>query len=263
MNKNIFLSMFCLVVCHVVFSQSINNNANPALQLKQLLKLPKIAAPLLHMPELSPPKSNFLPGFNIGNQMTEAKLLCPFVKNTATLQLAGDRNNSEDVGLHWETTNGDDNELFYVQRSLGDTLHFERINVVWATQKSVGENKYSLPDNNTYDGVSYYRLQLLLSNGSLLYSNTAPIKGYDNVVFALYPNPVLNKLILTLSSKAEGMASTNIFDAAGKAVYQRSIFINKGSTLQELDVTPFAKGIFTLKVLMPDKQIRVRKFIKM
>jgi hypothetical protein len=262
MKTSLFLSLICLVIWNVTSSQSINNKANPAVQLRQLLQLSEVGVPLLKMPEkLSYPQLGSLPRFNIAAQMTEAKGLCPFLKYTPTLQLEGNRNNNTQVGLHWETTNGSDNELFYVERSLSDTLHFERVNLVWATEKS-GKNKYSLPDNNSYDELTYYRLRLLLNDGKFLYSNTATVQGYDDLLFTLSPNPVANKLTISLSSKVAGMAGIEVYDALGKTVYQQPAFINKGNSLQKVDVTRFTSGVFTLKVLMPDKHVRVGRFLK-
>jgi DNA-binding beta-propeller fold protein YncE len=46
--------------------------------------------------------------------------------------LQGERANDQEVGLQWKTTHAFYSNAFDVERSLGDSLHFEKVNFVWA-----------------------------------------------------------------------------------------------------------------------------------
>ena len=265
MKKYNYLGMIvCTFFCQVVSSQSVQNaRANPSLQLKQALQFHRVTPPSLKMPaKISVPKKVSATGFDIVKNMEIAKQQCPLLKFRPTLQLQGERMSNEKVALKWETTNGFDNWAFDVNRSLGDTMHFEKINFVWADERVAIKEKYQLPDNNDYNEVSYYRLKLLLNDGSFIYSNTLAVKGYDNFLFALYPNPTSHKLRINLSSKEEGSAGVSVYDASGKMVQQQSFFLTKGNYLKEIDVSKFSPGSYTVKMILPDKQIRTGKFVK-
>jgi hypothetical protein len=174
----------------------------------------------------------------------------------------GERVSNEKVGLKWVTTNGFDNRAFDVTRSLGDTLHFENVNFVWADARQGVKEKYHLPDDNDFNETSYYRLRLQLTDGSVVYSNIAAVKGYDNILFALYPNPVMNKLQINLSSKERGNAVISIYDAAGKRVQQQSTTVVKGNCLAEINVSNLPAGAYTIKMNLPGNEVRTGKFVK-
>ncbi len=256
--------MVCLFFSRVVNSQPVQNvRTNPSQQLKQSLQIHRLAPPSLKMPaKIAMPKKVSVNGFDIVKNMEIAKQQCPLLKYSPTLQLQGERMNNEKVGLKWETTNGFDNWAFDVTRSLGDTMHFEKINFVWADERVSIREKYQLPDNNNYNEVSYYRLKLMLNDGRFVYSNIAAVKGYYNFLFALYPNPAMDKLKINISTKEDGMAGITVYDASGKMVKQQSAFVTKGNDVQEIDVSKFVAGSYTIKMILPDKQIRTGKFVK-
>ena len=265
MKKYTYLGMITFTfLCQVVSSQSVKNaRTNPALQLKEALQFHQVTPPTLKMPaKITAPKKVSARGLDITKNMEVAKQQCPLLKYRPTLQLQGERMNNEKVGLKWETTNGFDNWAFDVTRSLGDTMHFEKINFVWADERVKIKDKYQLPDENNYNEVSYYRLKMLLNDGRFVYSNIAEVKGYDNFLFALYPNPALHKLKISLSAKEDGIAGISIYDASGKMVKQQSSFVNTGNDVREIDVSNFSPGSYTIKMILPDKQIRTGKFVK-
>ena len=256
--------MSCTFFCHIVCSQSVKNNvAAPSAQLKQILQLPEVRLTSLKTPQIKTISNKpAMPQFNIAKNMAEAKQKCPLLKFNPTLQLEGERNSNEKVGLKWETANGFDNRVFDVERSLGDTMNFEKINFVWANERNAINNKYRLPDNNDYTESSYYRVKLFLNDGRFIYSNIAAVKGYDNTFFTLYPNPASRKLIINLTSKEKGNATIMVYDASGKMVQQQSSFLTVGYGVAEVDVTKMPVGLYTVKMVMPGKQIHTGKFLK-
>ena len=265
MKKYNYLGMIIFTFfCQVVSSQSVKNaKTNPALQLKESLQFHRVTPPTLKIPaKITAPKKVSVGGFDLAKNMEIAKQQCPLLKYRPTLQLHGERLDNEKVGLKWETTNGFDNWAFDVTRSLGDTMHFEKINFVWADERISIKEKYLLPDDNNYNEVSYYRLKLLLNDGRFVYSNIAAVKGYENFLFALYPNPALHKLTIHLSTKQNGNAGMCVYDASGKLIQQQSSFVTQGNAVSEIDVSGFLPGSYTIKMVLPDKQIRTGKFIK-
>jgi hypothetical protein len=193
-------------------------------------------------------------------QLKEKCLLSQAIKSS--LQLTGERHTTALVGLEWETVNGLNNYQFEVERSLGDTMHFEVVNHVWAKNFSGFKDTYRLPDGNGYDEVSYYRLRVILRTGDYVYSNIAAVKGYDTHSFFVYPNPALSNVTINFLAKEQGEAIVKIYDAAGKLVAQETIGIGKGTNQKSINVSRLVRGSYTVQLKVAGQSYEVSKFIK-
>jgi hypothetical protein len=145
---------------------------------------------------------------------------------------------------------------------LGDTLQFETVNTVWAKQIAGIKDLYRQPDENDYNQVSYYRIKLQLRDGNWLYSNIAPVKGYETNLLKLYPNPGSGRVVITLYSDKKGDATIRTYDAGGKLVVRQTEALEAGTNSRELNVSRLAGGFYTVKVLMPDKTEQAARLIR-
>lgn len=196
-------------------------------------------------------------------QLNKAKSMCPLLKAPKpSLELDGERMNNESVGLEWKTFNGGNNLGFDVERSFDDSLHFERVNYVWAKNIAGIKDKYELPDGNAYNKISFYRLRLSLRSGEYLYSNIAKVGGYKNDALLAYPNPASGLLTLNITADEKGTAAVSIFDGAGRVVWQQTALMNEGSNLKTISVDNLAAGSYTVKVNLKDNSSKTVKFIK-
>lgn len=237
-------------------------SSDPAAQLRLLVQAPKLEMPTIKMPA-KPDFSNkpVMPGYDIKKTIEEADKMCPLLNLKSTLLLTGERANNELVGLQWKTTNTFSSNSFDVERSLGDSLHFEKVNFVWAQGSKIKE-KYKLPDNNDFNEWSYYRIKMLLMDGSATYSNIAKVKGYDKFIFSIYPNPTSSGVLVMLSSSVAGIGKFSIIDAEGKTVKQYSSSVAEGLNRKDIDISQLAAGVYLMTVVLPDKQTRLKKIIK-
>ena len=64
----------------------------------------------------------------------------------------------------------------------------------------------------------------------------------------LYPNPASQNLNINIQSKQNANAQLRIFDVSGKEMFINDIKITKGETLQKIDVSNFAKGIYVIQL---------------
>jgi len=264
MKINNFLTLLAFVcVGQGVSAQATKNfSADPVAQLKQLVDVPKLEMPTIKMPGL-PDLNNkpVMPGYDVKKAIEDGNKMCPLLNARSTLLLTGERANNELVGLQWKTTNTFNSNSFDVERSLGDTLHFEKVNFVWAKGSKTKE-KYKLPDYNDFNELSYYRIKMLLFDGSFRYSNIAKVKGYDKFIFSLYPNPTSSGIQVMLSSQVPGIGKFSIIDGQGKTVKQYSSFVAEGSNRKDLDISQLPAGVYLITVVLPDKQTRLKKIIK-
>jgi hypothetical protein len=201
-------------------------------------------------------------GLNLGEQLEKVKRLCPMLQAKTTIDLKADREDKSNVLLQWKVVNGNNSRQFEIERSLGDSLHFEMVNVEWPNAKAASKEKYELADNNDCKLVSYYRVKLLLISGEVVYSNIADVKGYRNDKVSLFPNPAVKKLSVT--SDFDGMAITaiTVLDFSGKIMQHHT---NGWSTKQQsfqLDVSQLIPGMYSIKLQLADNTYRTVKFIK-
>ena len=75
-----------------------------------------------------------------------------------------------------------------------------------------------------------------------------------------YPNPVSNKLTVELESISSGIYSVELMDLSGRVIYSTQISAAIGFNSDVIDVSDYAKGVYTLSVKNNEgfaKQIRV------
>ena len=235
---------------------------DPVAQLKQLIEIPPIemvSIKMVSIPMLSP--ESLTVGYDIKKDFEDAKMRCPLLHFEPALELDGERNSDEEVGLEWKTTNAFGGLYFDVERSLKDTLNFEKVNFVWSKDDGA-KVKYQLPDDNDNESVSYYRVRLQLNNGSFKYSNTIAVKGFEKNLFGAYPNPASSSFSLKLSSLESGSANFTLFNSRGEKLLEKVLSLSQGFNLQQINIANFPAGIYMIKVVLPDKQIRTMRITK-
>jgi hypothetical protein len=264
MKINIFLWLMAFTFTGKAVNAQLAKNVatDPSAQLKELIRLPQLSMPSVKMPTSSKFfHKPLMPGYDIKKTIEQAKLMCPLLNSKSTILLQGERANDQEVGLQWKTTHAFYSNAFDVERSLGDSLHFEKVNFVWAKGNKIKE-KYQLPDNNDYNELSYYRIKMLFFDGNFSYSNIAEVKGYDKFLFSIYPNPASAGIWIALSSKVRGKGNISIIDSEGKTVLQYSSFVTDGYNQKDIDIARLPTGVYTIKATLPDKHIRFGKLVK-
>jgi hypothetical protein len=95
----------------------------------------------------------------------------------------------------------------------------------------------------------YYRLKQKDATGKYTYSNIValPLDSRKSMVM-IYPNPVNEKLNLTISVNKAEKLQASIIDNTGKTVQRYMINVATGSTTTALDVSSLAKGIYYFEI---------------
>lgn len=73
---------------------------------------------------------------------------------------------------------------------------------------------------------------------------------------SVYPNPANERLTI---KSLETIKNISITDMQGKIVYQNDF---KEGNLQTIDVTPFAKGIYTISIAIEDNVVHQKLILK-
>ncbi len=129
--------------------------------------------------------------------------------------------------LAWKTATEKDVSHFDVERSRDGSV-FKTIGTVKAVGNSVDEQKYTLTDDATWNGVNYYRLKAVDIDGKFKYSSVQTLLFSKPITAKAYPNPMKDNLSLEINvDRNAGEVFIELFDAVGKQVYQKKIQTDK------------------------------------
>lgn len=131
--------------------------------------------------------------------------------------------NNNAVDLQWKIANVINLKSFDLEYSV-DGISFSKITTI-NYQSNISEYNYT---HITSSSKNFYRLKMIDEQGRFFYSKILSIqmKGSQNKILSMYPNPAYNDLILKLTTIQNGPVNIKIIDNAGK------ILINKTYTLQ-------------------------------
>ena len=179
------------------------------------------------------------------------------------LSFEGRRTDINTVFLKWKTTNELNSIGFDVERSLGNTSQFVKVAFVPALADGSLIKNYGLTDPNSFAGTSYYRLKQIDIDSQFSYSKTIAIgnKGAQESL-TLYPNPARNIVYLKIVSQTSGNERILLYDANGKVVNRQTGFIQKGSSLQQMNISSLAKGMYFIRLCTGAGTLLVGSFTK-
>jgi hypothetical protein len=119
------------------------------------------------------------------------------------------------IHLFWQTVSEKNNKGFDIERSTNGQL-WQTIGTVKGNNTTKTLQKYAFIDNEPLQGVHYYRLKQVDTEGSFSYSKvlSATIKTKNTLL--VYPNPFTQTLWIEGITKGDRV---QIFDAIGREVY--------------------------------------------
>lgn len=157
------------------------------------------------------------------------------------------------IELIWEVATEINNNYFTIERS-ADGIHFEEIKKVKGAGTTIQQHTYSIIDQSTHTGVSYYRLKQTDFDGKTTCFNTVDVELNNNkkdVVF--YPNPLCTYeyLFLKTNENWDKTITINIIDVLGNTVCSKDILIKKG--LYEANATDIgcnlSAGVYSITIV--------------
>jgi hypothetical protein len=166
------------------------------------------------------------------------------------------------VELNWATASEENSDYFVVEHS-ADAVYFKAIgSKIEAAGNSSARNDYAAIDSNPFDGVNYYRLKQVDTDGSVHYSKTATV--FMNTVSANLDN--LHVSDETLHITTVFAKNTNvkiaILDALGRSINECSLEIQEVRNQYKLDINHLSKGVYILSITDNNGIQLNRKFIK-
>jgi Secretion system C-terminal sorting domain/Bacterial Ig-like domain (group 2) len=156
------------------------------------------------------------------------------------------KNNTAD--LQWSTSLEQNNKGFAIERSL-DGVKWNQINFINGTNARTGAT-YSATDLTPAAGLNYYRLKQVDFDGHSVYSTVQSLNfaGIKPIKFALFPNPTVNSVAITLGTIESNTAQYAILSADGKVVKSGIFGKSQANTVQTLDVSKLPAGLYIIKL---------------
>ncbi|MBS1562844.1 MAG: T9SS type A sorting domain-containing protein [Bacteroidetes bacterium] len=156
-------------------------------------------------------------------------------------------NNHMTADLNWQLNTAPNFIQTVVQRSKNGLI-WDSVGVIPGTKEAV--SMYNMTDNYPLSGISYYRLKLVFTDGTVAYSDVRNISLADRTnCFQLYPNPVDQFANIKITSSITTIATIDMIDNNGRVVLTKHIPVTIGDNNIRLDeISRFASGVYNLSV---------------
>ncbi|GAA4384172.1 hypothetical protein GCM10023186_26100 [Hymenobacter koreensis] len=158
------------------------------------------------------------------------------------------------VVLDWVTAQEKNNQGFEVLRSR-DGRNFSKIGFVEGRGTTSARTAYNYVDNAPLNGTSFYRLKQLDTDGNFSLSPVQAVVVGDAAEMALFPNPVVDVLNITLGDAAAD-ARVTVSDLLGRTVLSQPLPANG-----QVDLRTLKPGTYLVNVVN-GKQRLSRKVVK-
>ncbi len=164
--------------------------------------------------------------------------------------------------LHWVSATEVDASYYTLLRS-EDGINYIEVATVQAIGNSTVANRYEYLDNYTKAGTTYYQLQQTDLDGQTqdlgivsIYREAAKLSIID-----LHPSPAHDYVDVSFSYEREGLVDIELYDAAGRLVYERKADAVAGTNSLRINLWQFDAGVYFL-MISNDKESTVEKLIK-
>jgi len=149
--------------------------------------------------------------------------------------------------LKWTTTLENNSSHFILERSY-DALLFEPVTQVGAAGYSDIRINYTATDNRPY-ALTYYRLKQVDLDGTYEYSNVISVRNDAGALQlrSVAPNPARGSFVLELFSEKLRIANVQVFNTAGKPVYNTSVNV-AGKMQHAINCDGWAAGVYFIKL---------------
>ncbi len=164
------------------------------------------------------------------------------------------------VLLSWKSWSESNTGNFVVERALGES-GFTEIGTVTASGTSGTYKNYDFIDDSGESGKRYYRLRINDLDGNYEYSKTVVMDLQNEFTpSVIYPNPVPagSPFQFEISFHTRATAQLNLFDLAGKSLWNKMIQPEPGSMTFVIDPGTIAAGTYILEVVSGETRFRER-----
>jgi hypothetical protein len=149
------------------------------------------------------------------------------------------------VVVIWKTAQEQNIQHYSVEKS-ADGRNWNTVAQL-PVKNNAAENTYTFLDNNPIQNA-VYRISEQDLNGIVNYSTTVATSCATRDVVQVYPNPVTDKLFISIVAANNSTALIQLFDSKGALIKQQSEILLRTNNRFMIDVTNLAKGVYYMSV---------------
>jgi hypothetical protein len=164
------------------------------------------------------------------------------------------------VLLNWKTAQEVNSHYFSVERS-PDGVQWILLGNVAAAGNAAVESDYSFTDNSPA-GNEYYRIAEYDLDGKAQFTKVLLTACGIQEPFRIWPNPVDDRLYISMAVAAGEEVSIKLFDGKGALVRLQRASLQPGNNLLSVDVKGIAAGLYYTEIFDNNKLLHVQKLIK-
>jgi len=150
--------------------------------------------------------------------------------------------------LKWNASDEQNSKQYETEYS-SDGINFIKTGTV-ASKGSSSASFYQLSNSLAAGAIHYFRLKMIDTDGGFKYSQVITLNNKCAGSFAVTvnPNPVSDKLSISIYQPSAGNTTISIFDASGALVYKKMQLLNAGNNVLHPDITnKLAPGAYMLR----------------
>lgn len=147
---------------------------------------------------------------------------------------------------------------FDVLRSY-DGRHFEKLGSLWPLGP---QSIYSFLDYTVSRYPCYYRIRAVEKSGVYKFSSVMRLNAGNASSVQVFPNPVSDKVHLSLTVKQTGISTVQMVNAKGEMVLKKDFAVQSGTQILGLEVQSLTQGVYYIKVLTPENTTHSFRIVK-
>lgn len=148
------------------------------------------------------------------------------------------------VLVTWTTAQEQNSRSFNIERSI-DGISWTVIGSALATGTRSTEQTYSFTDSKPLQN-GFYRIAEYDVNGRVTYTGAVHSLCKPKDVFRVFPNPVYDRISISIVSGNASKVSIKLFDRLGTLVQKENINILHGNNQVSLNIAPVPSGVYSL-----------------
>lgn len=167
------------------------------------------------------------------------------------------------VLVDWATASEMGTAHHEVERAT-DGVAFQALGRVTAAGDATTTTHYHFTDERPADGLNYYRLRTVDTDGSATYSNTVTAwNGRTTTPLKVVPNPATDRAAVVVTLPGDGPHLLRVLDAQGRVLHEASFAATAGANTLALDLARLVAGPYQVVVVRPDGEPLARgRFVK-
>ena len=169
------------------------------------------------------------------------------------------------TGTEHQEINSPSDSSFHLLLKTGKIGEFAPFNLQYAKNKGSHKATYKLTDQNSFTGISFYRITEIGQDTSKVYSKIVAVIGKPlKETLAIFPNPAVDLANITVFSKTAASSQVQLFNNQGMILKTLPVSIVEGTNTLSIPVTDIPAGTYFVRIMRSQNSLPLQaQFVKM